>query len=353
MLVQTFYPKDIAPERYDAYLAAGWFRGANMLYKTDILCIERDIHSVINIRLPLQDFAFKKRHRKLLRQNNERFRVEIGPLKTDSERERLYRWQKERFKGFVHNSLVGYLYGGEPRYVFNSVEIAVYDGDTLIAWSCIDKGKKSLASLICLYDPQYARYSLGIYTMLIEIRYAKEQGFQNYYPGYVLDSAPHFDYKLELGDFQLHSGKHWLPYNEEARSYSEAKLIRFKTKQLAQVARQLGMVVKEEINPYFTMAYLNQYAGDLEGLPLYLKHDLNEELSLHIAYDINSGTYVLNQTEPVYDLGIAADQQITNEYSDFSVYSAYPQRLLACLGQSANPSEILELFFELYSKNHA
>ena len=37
MLVQTHFPRKLAPQRYDQYLASGWFRGSVMLYKVDLM----------------------------------------------------------------------------------------------------------------------------------------------------------------------------------------------------------------------------------------------------------------------------------------------------------------------------
>jgi len=70
MIVQTYFPNRLSPARYDTYLASGWFRGSVMLYKMDLLCIEDDIFSVVNIRLKLDDHQFKKRHEKIMRKND-------------------------------------------------------------------------------------------------------------------------------------------------------------------------------------------------------------------------------------------------------------------------------------------
>ena len=64
VLVQTHFPRKLAPRRYDQYLASGWFRGSVMLYKVDLLCIESGIYGVVNIRTNLDRFALKKSQRK-------------------------------------------------------------------------------------------------------------------------------------------------------------------------------------------------------------------------------------------------------------------------------------------------
>ena len=76
-----------------------------MLYKMDLLCIDADVFSVVNIRLDLQKHAAKKRHRKLLRRVEQRFNITYGPAKVTAEKQRLYDEHKTRFKGFIHQTL--------------------------------------------------------------------------------------------------------------------------------------------------------------------------------------------------------------------------------------------------------
>ena len=75
----------------------------------------------------------------------------------------------------------------------------VYDGDQLIAAGYFDLGDTAAASILHFFDPQYARYSLGKYLILLTIEYLKDQGYEYYYPGYVVEGLPKMDYKLFLG----------------------------------------------------------------------------------------------------------------------------------------------------------
>ena len=66
MFVHMRFQHRLAPERYDQFLAAGWFRGASMLYRMDLMCIDGAVNSVINVRLPLAGFSPDRRQRKLI-----------------------------------------------------------------------------------------------------------------------------------------------------------------------------------------------------------------------------------------------------------------------------------------------
>ena len=158
-----------------------------MLYKMDLLCIDANVFSVVNIRLDLHNHSLKKSHRKIKRKVEQRFTIAIGPAKINPSRQALYDQHKTRFKGFIHETLDEYLHAGFHSTVFDTHEIAVYDEDRLIAVSFFDLGERSMASLLALYDAEFSDYSLGTYTLLKEIEYGTMTGKKWYYPGYVLD----------------------------------------------------------------------------------------------------------------------------------------------------------------------
>ena len=83
--------------------------------------------------------------------------------------------------------------------VFNSQEICIYHEEKLVACSFFDLGKKSLTSIVGIYHPDYQKDSLGFYTMLLEIEYGVQQGYDYYYPGYLVPYYPKFDYKTRIG----------------------------------------------------------------------------------------------------------------------------------------------------------
>ena len=59
--------------------------------------------------------------------------------------------------------------------------------------SVFDMGATALQSIIGMYDPDYNEDSLGVYTMLLEVEWAIEQGYELYYIGIL-----HLDFLLWL-----------------------------------------------------------------------------------------------------------------------------------------------------------
>lgn len=195
-------PEEISPGSYDRRLARGWFRTGSFLARASILCIEDTLREVVHIRLPLARHRPSKSRRRLIRRNRGRFRCEIGPARVDAARCDLYEQMKPRFVSPIARDLEPLVFGLEPR-IFDTRECAVYDADELVAVSYFDVGRASFASMLGLHAPEYARFGLGIYTMLEEIDAARASGARFYYPGFIVPGLAGFDYKLSLGEVQF------------------------------------------------------------------------------------------------------------------------------------------------------
>lgn len=272
MLVQYYYPQTLSPDRLDRYLADGWFRGANMLCRSQLVCFEEDLYSVMNIRLNLEDYSFKKSLRKLKNQNGRIFQAEIGLASVNEAKEKLYQGQKHRFKGFVFNTLSQFLYSDYWQSVFETYEVCVYDGDHLVAVSYFDVGKESVASILGLHDPAYQKYSLGMYTMLLEVQFAMASGMQFYYPGYVLDNYPKFDYKLRLGPMEHYDWYgNWQPIEEVEHEKLAGNVLKQVITELNDSLRNKDIDSQILLNPFFSIGYLDQIEEDFLQSSIFLQ----------------------------------------------------------------------------------
>jgi arginine-tRNA-protein transferase len=95
----------------------------------------------------------------------------------------------------------------------------VYEGDILIAVSFFQKGSRWLNGNYCIYDVDYnktSKRSLGTFTMLLEIQFAMENGFEYYTSGYTDTLPSHFSYKKDfIGVDYFNWEGDWLPYEGE------------------------------------------------------------------------------------------------------------------------------------------
>ena len=321
MLVQTYFPQQLAPSRYDGYLASGWFRGSVMLYKMDILCLDKDLFSVVNIRLNLQKHSMKKSLRKIERKGDERFTISTGPAQPNPEKELLYLQHKEKFKGFIHPTLSDYLSSGFHQTVFDTREICVYDGDKLIAVSFFDRGERALASLLGLYDPEYKSYSLGIYTMIKELRYGIQNGYKWYYPGYVLDRPSPFDYKLRLGEFEYYNNnRRWSKFENHDPSSTKSYLFRSKLNELAEMLNAKGRKFQEVLYPLFSMGYVGYWNAEFLKYPLFLELSGNKEEKTILSFDLDLNAYVVLKVIPAQNYDHLMNMETSQEFEEQDNY---------------------------------
>jgi len=264
-----------------------------MLYRSEVMCISEDVREVTNIRLNLERHVFKKRSRKLLNQNAQRFTVKIQPLDINDEKENLYENQKIKFKGFIFDNLKHFfaLLTHNPS-VFDTQEVCVYDGDKLVAVSFFDLGRKTLVSLLGLYDMAYTKYSLGTYTMLLEIAHGQTLGYKFYYPGYIIGGDSTFDYKLRIGDFQYYDWRGmWKSMHKLPQEVSNTSQYKQKTQELATELAANNILFKKILYPFFSFGYLSY---GVKNPSIYIITDISQkDRWLTVTYLVEDDCYTV------------------------------------------------------------
>lgn len=205
----------LTPLEIDEMLLNGYFRSDLHVHSTLARFVDNAWRPSLMVRISLNDFHWKKSLRKLFRRNNELFEIKIRPFEPRKEIDEL--WQK--FKTEIHQwslvpDLTFHLFRGNYSTAFQTWEVSVYEKGKLIAFSIFDKGQKSIASLEAAYDPNFRKYSLGIFTMLTEISFCLSNGMDFYYPGFYPKGTPMFDYKLRPGNVQFYRPRErkWYPW---------------------------------------------------------------------------------------------------------------------------------------------
>lgn len=353
-ILQYYLPHHLSPKRLDRYLASGWFRTVNMLFRAKVTCFDNDICSPINIRLKLSEHTLSKRLRKLDNRNKKIFRHEIRKATITREKEELFHLHQRRFRSFLSNSLEEFLVL-TPR--FDTYEINVYDEDRLIAVSYFDQGESSLMSLLGLFDPGYSSYSLGIYTMLLEIEYAKSTDRMWYYPGYVHERPSIYDYKLRLGKSEVYDWdtKRWLRNIDPHTQPNCADHIKVQTAVLETQLQSAGIAFQRKIYLFFGWHYFNSLYEQLFHCPLLLM--LPD--SRVVAYDPENQMYICDKLEiyvPFRDIQMTLAPDF-----DASMHHTDVMRVVEKLYQTQNPTDMVNYLkktismpyeFNWWSKNH-
>ncbi len=300
---QHYMPHSLSAARLDKYLASGWFRSGETLSRSKMISWDGDVASIINIRINLRYYESPKSFRKILRKNKQQFRVEIVSPNDNyyqEGEENLYQLHKERFHGFVFPTLNEFFYNTSVYWsIFDTKQVKVYDEEKLIATSFFDCGKNSLASIMGIFDPNYSKYSLGIYTMLEEIEYMKRTNRQFYYPGYILDIPSMLDYKLRFLNIEFYDWESkWLSVSKMDRENTPARGVNKTHENIAKLLDKIGVKYTQLMNPLFTVASLMEstsgHQGMLRGAMLFILKE-GEGFKVILEYLVDEKLYQISR----------------------------------------------------------
>ena len=321
MLIQFYAPEKLSPADLDHYLETGWFRNSVLLHNSKVICLDGDVHTILNIRLPLKNHQFSRSLRRIKKTNDSQFRFEIQRVQLTQAKEKLYQKHLERFKGFLFDSLDQFLFAYGKSSVFNTYEITVYDGDKLVAFSLFDIGENSMASLLGIYNTDYSKYSLGIYTMILEIEFAKKKNITYYYPGYVLDNSEEFDYKLRVGTMQyMNQAGFWVDKSELSENDFPGDAIKSKMQLVVKELEAEEVKHTLLLNPYYTIGYVQPFHDQFsKSTQVILMVNGKGKIGM-IDYMFEEGEYQLAEVMEDPRHYKMVDMVVTEDLKDQSVY---------------------------------
>lgn len=187
----------LSPAELDARLAEGDRRHGPFLYRPSCPgCVACEA-----IRIPVNDFRFRKSHRRVLNKGDRHLRVELGEPVADRRRLALYERHK-RGRGLVSGSgepldLKGYE-GFLVERCVRAFEVRYHHDDHLVAVAVTDRGVRSLSAVYCFWDPAYAHLSVGTYSILKQIELARDWGMEHLYLGLYIERNEHMSYKARF-----------------------------------------------------------------------------------------------------------------------------------------------------------
>lgn len=189
------------PMVFDLFCEDGWCYWSDLLFRRNWWEWRGQICRVIVLRIRLDGFRPSKSQRKCLRRNAD-LRVLKRPLQILKQHERLFELHASRFQHNRPASIYGFFSAWSHLMPCFGMEFDLFKHNQLVATSFFHMGQKSMASNYCIYHPDEAWRSLGTYTMLLEIEYARFLGKKFYYPGFVYDLPSEFDYKLNFNNLE-------------------------------------------------------------------------------------------------------------------------------------------------------
>jgi len=287
-------PKDFSPADLDDYLARGWRPYGQQIYTADYIQLQLgEVYSVLPTRLALDKHKWRKSQRKLLRKNKGIFDYIVRPARLTAEKIEINRLYRNLFPSKSVENLTIHL-EHDGRQIFNTQEVCIYHQNKLVAFSFFDLGERCVYSKVGLYNPSYTQYSLGIFSMYLEVEWSIDQGLSHYYPGYISPETPLFDYKKMLGLLEYWSlqTKKWLPLNDFKLGEAPLKMVGQKTKKLYEAFIKTGLKAKVYDYCFFEMPLIypnsNHY---LDSPKIIVLHTPNEKEYWIARYKIEHDSY--------------------------------------------------------------
>ncbi|OQW62021.1 MAG: arginyltransferase [Proteobacteria bacterium HN_bin10] len=199
---------------HDALTNSGFRRSQNIAYRPS--CEACD--ACISARVPVEQFTFNRRWRKIMLRNADLTRS-LKPAQATEEQFRLLRrylssrhadggMAEMTFHDYaamveetaVHTHIVEYRYSDGP------------DRGQLAAAALVDALGDGLSMVYSYFSPEDRRRSLGVYTILDHIQQARAAGFSYLYLGYWIPGSEKMHYKSEFRPLELLLGGEWRPY---------------------------------------------------------------------------------------------------------------------------------------------
>ena len=208
---EAFTALAVRGDQLDALLADGWRHFGTQFFRYSLNVYEDEIRRVLPLRIRLADFARSKSQRRNLRRNAD-LQVEIRSIDITYEADALFHAHKQRFESGVPTSIYEFISLEPSTIPCEAREVAVYDGEKLIAASYFDIGDTTISGIYAMFDPAYESRGLGTFTMLKEIEFAINAGCEFYYQGYAYEGPSFYDYKKRFAATEVFDWKgNWAP----------------------------------------------------------------------------------------------------------------------------------------------
>ena len=199
---------------HDALTNSGFRRSQNIAYRPS--CDACD--ACISARVPVEQFTFTRRWRKIMLRNAD-FTRSLRPAQATEEQFRLLRrYLRSRHAdgGMADMTFTDYAAMVEESAV--STHIVEYrhsagpDRGALAAAALVDALGDGLSMVSSFFHPGQTRRSLGVYTILDHIQQARAAGYGYLYLGYWIPGSHKMHDKSEFRPLELLLGGEWRPY---------------------------------------------------------------------------------------------------------------------------------------------
>jgi len=197
---------DISMTHYTHLARLGFRRSGEHVYRPQ--CENCDL--CIPVRIPVNKFTPSRSQSRCYKRNQD-LTMHIRDAEFDPEHFNLYqRYMKSRHAGGGMDSddPESYLHVIQSRWS-DTCLMEFHQRDKLFAVAVIDIFSDGLSAVYTFYEPEQIQRSLGVFAILSEIQYAREQGLDWLYLGFWNPESPKMAYKSLYRPIEILSGNQW------------------------------------------------------------------------------------------------------------------------------------------------
>lgn len=193
---------------YSSLSSAGFRRSGSHIYRP--YCAS--CSACIPVRVPVNEFVDKRRHKRVIKRNQD-IRIQARPPQLRDEYFKLYeRYINERHSdGDMYpadlKQFESFLVNGRNEatfYEFRDVQ------NTLLAVAVADKLLDGLSAIYTFFEPDDRNRSLGVYAILWLIHEARRLRLSHLYLGYWIKECQKMNYKTEYKPIEIYIKDQWI-----------------------------------------------------------------------------------------------------------------------------------------------
>ena len=185
----------LTPRQMDYAWAHGWRHFGNYFFRYSIAG-DKHIQHVVPLRIKLADVQLSTSQKRVWRRNRD-LNIKIRDAFIDDDKRALFDRHKTRFREHVPDQLSSFL-GDEPAHIpCRTKEICLFKDVRLVAASFLDIGETSTSSIYAMFEPAESKRSLGIYLILLSIKFSGRVLKKYYYTGYAYEESIRHNRLLE------------------------------------------------------------------------------------------------------------------------------------------------------------
>lgn len=197
------YVNNCTKQDYLNMLEHGWRRFGKMHFVPEC----KDCTKCISMRIDVENFKFSKNHKKILSKNRDT-KIYIESPSMTKEHLALY----DKYHKYMHEKKGWNYYPIDPAeytrsYIVGNLAFAkelLYMRDNkLVGVALVDILPKGISSIYCFYDHDYEHLSLGKFSILAQLKIAKELKIPYIYLGYWIKDHFSMGYKEYYQPFEI------------------------------------------------------------------------------------------------------------------------------------------------------